>query len=473
MSSKHAKYTRGSIGGTMIKTALSMIPATLALSGYNIADTYFVSKLGTNPLAAMGFTFPLVMLAGCIFRGMAVGAATPLAHALGGSKHSKAAKMASSGLLLIALCSVVICVTGLLSLDWMLRQFGAGREPEVLSMASGYMQIWFLGCITAAFPMTCNDFLIASGASRSASGMMVAGMLLNVVLDPIFIFGLGPVPAMGIKGAALATVMTQMITGITLLMILKFRYGLLTFKVLQWRLLRISWRVIIRMAVPSIIAMLMMPAGNMIMTRIIAEFGVAAVAACAAAGRLEMVAFVVPMSLGMSLMPMIAQNYGAKHYERINQCRRFAMRFAGIFELLMAGVYFISAPWLAAVFSDDAEVIRLMTVYLRIIPFGFGMMEIHRYCGFVYTGCNRPVATAWLNALRLIGLLIPLSLMALWLDSLYGLFVARLAADLLSGAAGLWLVRGMTLKLLHGGGDKKTQSPLEVLPLPESMGDMG
>ncbi len=445
MSNKKALYTRGSIGGTMIKTALAMIPATLALSGYNIADTYFVSQLGTLPLAAMGFTFPMVMLVGCIYRGLATGAMTPLAHAVGGNKNSKAAKVVSAGLMLVMLYGILVGILGYFTTGPIFSVFGAGSE--VMPMVIDYMGIWYLGNFTIALGMVCNNFLIAMGSTRMASMMMVGGMLLNVVLDPLFIFGLGPVPAMGIKGAAVATVLSQLLSGIVMLWVLHYRYQLLTLSVMHWRLLKSAWKIIIRVAIPSTIGALMMPIGNSIIVRIVASFGDDVVAACAAAGRLEMVAFVVPMSLGISMIPMIGQNFGAKHYDRINGCRRFAMRFAIFFELFMALVYFIIAPWLSGLFSKDPNVIEVMTLYLRIIPFGFGLMEVHRYCGFVYTGCNKPAAAAWLNALRLFGLLVPLSLLALYFGSLQGLFVARLASDVLAGVIGMWFVRRMTLEL--------------------------
>jgi Na+-driven multidrug efflux pump len=292
---------------------------------------------------------------------------------------------------------------------------------------------------------------------------MMGGMLLNVLLDPLFIFGLGPFPAMGIKGAALATVLSQLIAGATLLFILHFRFHLLTAKIFRYRLLKSSWGLIIRIAFPAIIGTLMMPIGNAVITRIVAGFGDDAVAACAAAGRLEMAAFIVPMSLGIALMPMVGQNFGGRHYERINQCRRFAMRFAFAFELFMALVYFIAAPYLAAFFSDDPRVLKIMTLYLRIIPFGFGLMEIHRYCGFIYTGCNKPSATAWLNALRLFGLLVPLSLLAMSFGSLPGLFAARLFSDVVSGLTGLLLVRRMTLRLLYFGKEREARMNISAI----------
>ena len=151
---------------------------------------------------------------------------------------------------------------------------------------------------------------------------------------------------------------------------------------MPFQILKTTWTVIVRYAVPSTIGMLMMPIGSAIVTKVTACFGITAVAASAAAGRLEMVAFVFPMALGIALLPMIGQNYGARLYSRINQCRRFAMRFAFIFLAVMGVIYIIAAPQLVRLFSPDPEVQKVMVVYMRIIPFGFGMIEIHRYATF-------------------------------------------------------------------------------------------
>ena len=157
------------------------------------------------------------------------------------------------------------------------------------------------------------------------------------------------------------------------------------------------------------------------------------------------------MALGIALMPMIAQNYGARLYSRIHQCRRIAMRFAFFLECTMAVLYWIAAPFLVGFFTQDAQVAAIMTSYLRIVPWGFGMIEIHRYSGFFYTGCSHPHASAWLAALRVAGLMIPFSLLALRLQSLTGLFWARLAADVVSGAIGWYLVRRLTRALPADG----------------------
>ena len=441
-------YTSGSIGGTMLKTAVSMLPGTLAISGYNIADTYFVSQLGTNPLAAMGFTFPVIMLVNCIYRGLGVGVMTTVAHSLGGKKHRKAAGITSSGLMMIIISAICLGCLGLSCIDWTFRQFGA--TPEIMPLIHDFMGIWYLGSLTIALGMTGNDLLIVAGTPKLASAMMLLGMGLNVCLDPIFIFdrfyGI-PGFAMGIRGAALATVLTQVIAAAGVLLILHFKHKLIRFDILKPELLLKTWRLVLRFALPATVGMLLMPIGNGIITWIVSNFGNAAVAGVAAAGRLEMVAFIFPMALGIAIIPMVGQNYGAKQFTRIDSCRRFSMRFAFFFELGMAVIFFILAPVLSSFFTDDPAVKEVMIAYLRIIPAAFGLTEIHRYGGFFFTGCNRPSVAAWLNALRILCLLVPLSLLALHFHSLNGLFAARLVSDIIAGGTAFCAATFLTHKL--------------------------
>ncbi len=448
MPKKEAVYTRGSIGGTMLKTGFAMLAATLAMSGYNIVDTYFIGRLpGAIPLAAMGFSFPVVMLTGCIFRGLAIGVMSTSAQALGAKKHDKAVKLIGSGLLLITFFSIALGIVGMMTKQYIFEAFGA--SGEALELVQQYMNIWFFGCLTASLSMAGNDLLIACGASKTASAMMMAGLVLNTILDPLFIFGWGIVPAMGIRGAALATILAQCASTVAVLYLLYKRYGLLEFKPIPYRTIRGAWGTMVRYAFPATLGMLMMPLGAAVITRITAAFGDTAVAATAAAGRLEMVAFVFPMALGMSLMPMVSQNFGAKLYQRIRDCHRFAMTFALFYLLFMAVVYALFARYLTPLFSTDPEVQKIMTHCMRIIPWGFAAIEIHRYSGFFYTGCGRPAASAWLNALRILGFMIPFSLIALCFHSLTGLFVARLLADVLAGIVGYFVSRRLVESLGH------------------------
>ena len=475
MKKKQAGYTRGPIGRTMIKTAFAMVPGTLAMSGYNLADAFFVGRLGREPLAAMGFTFPVIMLAWCIFHGLGIGVVTTTSQALGGGKKSKAAGLVECGILLSIFLSVVIAIAGLLSNEWIFRQFGA--RGNTLDLVISYMNIWFLGCVSGTLSGLGNSLLIAAGDAKRAAQMMMLGMILNAILDPLMIFGYGIVPAMGIRGAALATVFSQLIAAVTVLTLVKNKHKLIRWEKIPLRRLFASWKTIIHFAVPATIGMLMMPIGSAVITRITAEFGDAAVGATAAAARVEAVAFVFPMAMGISLVPMIGQNYGARLYGRIRRIQRFSMRFAGIYLLFMAVLFFIMAPVISRWFSPDVEVQRIMTMCLRIIPWGFFAIEIHRYGGFLFTGSGRPSVSAWLNGIRMLGLLVPLSLLSLCFENVSMLFYARLLADLLSGTLA-WYAGKRLMRALPGNGavqpqpDRRFFGLAAMFPRAQKRGDL-
>lgn len=448
---KKGVYTSGPIGTRMLKTAAAMLMGTLAMSGYNIVDTYFVSGLGGTKLAAMGFTFPVIMLIGCLFHGIGTGIMTPMAQSLGGGRTDKACRVVTSGVLLILIVSVTIAVTGMLTSAPLFHLFGA--RGETLAQVQGYMDIWYFGCASASLSMLGNNILVAAGDSKKASALMVMGLLLNAALDPAFILGWGPIPAMEIRGASLATIISQSVSAAASLSIVHSRH-LLMFQRVPWKETFAAWRLTTKYAVPASLGMLMMPIGSSIITWITARFGDAAVAATAAAGRLEMAAFAFPMALGITLTPMVAQNYGARLYSRIRKCLLFAMGYAFSFLMIMAVVYFLFRVPLVRFFSPrsltsemDQNVRDIMALSLCVIPWGFAFIEIHRFSGFFYIGCGRPSVAAWLNAFRILGLMVPLSFLALWSGKLVWLFAARLLADLIAGSTGFFLSWRMTRRL--------------------------
>lgn len=437
-----AVYTQGPIAKSMIKTALAMIPATLALSGYNLVDAYFVGQMvgktaADAPMAAMGFTLPVVMLIGCLFHGLGIGVSAPAAQALGGNKLERAAKGSSSGVLMIMLVSILTAIIGMSCVRSVFSSFGAAGE--VLDLVIEYMDIWYFGCFTASIAMAGHGLLISVGDNRMASTLMMTGMIINAILDPLFIFGWGFFPALGIRGAALATICAQATGGSISMYILWRKHHLIRFRKIPLQELRNYWIVTLRYAIPASLGMLMMPVGMTVITRLTASFGTAAMAGCTAAGRLETIAFVIPMSLGMTLTPFIAQNYGARRYDRIREGLIFAFKFAFVFLFASAVLFALLARFIAPHFCNSAEAQEVMARCIMISVWGLSGVEIHRFAGFSYTGCGRPAAAAMLNGMRFLLFLIPFSLIAWYFRSLNGLFVARLAADLLSGVVGAFL----------------------------------
>ena len=357
--------------------------------------------------------------------------------------------MVTGGIVLFTLIGLAMSLAGIALIDPIFRMQDA--KPELMPMIRQYMTIWFLGSLSVALGGAGTHLLVSAGVPRIGGLMMLFGLGLNAVLDPLFIFGWGFVPRMGITGAAVATVVAQVVALVLVTTILHFKLHLIAplSALTPYPRVLNAWKTIFRYGIPAILGMVLNPAGMAVITYAVsATGGKNAVAAVSAAGRLEAVAFVFPMSLGMSLLPIIGQNFGAKRYDRIDLCRRISMRFAFVYLLFMSLVYYSCAPYAARIFSEDPKVVPLMAHYLRVITWGFAFIEIHRYSTFYFTGVGMAKSGAALNIMRVVGFMVPLTLVALFFESLEGIFGARLAADVLAGSIGCILARRLTRRLM-------------------------
>jgi len=429
-----------SVTRTLFHMALPMLAGTFAMNAYSLTDTWFVARLGTIPLAAMGFVTPVIMLLTCVAGGIGTGVTTLVAHALGRHDRADASRLVGHGVLLTLAVTAVMSAGGYVLIDPVFRALGA--DEQTLPLVGQFMGIWYAGAIFMTLPMLGNGILISLGDSRAASSFMILGTVLNLILEPIMIFGWVGFPAMGMRGSALATVVAQAVSAAWLMMLLSRKHGVLTGQALNPRGWLASLRRIAGFAIPSILSMVLMPISATVITRILSGFGHEVVAATGAAGRIEMFAFMVPMALGISLTPFVSQNFGARRIDRIREGRRVATTFALGYGALTTATFWLCAPWLAGAFTRDAEVTRVLVLYIRIVSFGYGMMESHRYCSFLLTGMHRPVSATLLNEVRVGGRLIPLADGGARQWGSTGVFTGRLVTDLVVGCIGLaWVSR--------------------------------
>jgi len=432
-----ARLTEGAVGRRLFMLAFPMLGGTFAMCTFNLADTYFVARLGTTPLAAMGFTFPVVMFVTSITHGLGMGATAVVSQVIGERNHAFARKVTTHTLLLSTLVVGTFSLAGLLSMNHLFRTLGA--TDEVLLLVKQYMVIWYAGTVFVIIPMLANSIIRATGDTVFPSAIMIAASGLNVVLDPIMIFGLFGCPALGLRGAALATVIARGFTLLMTMLVLHHRHRLLDFSVPSLGEMWVSWRRVLHIGVPSSATNILGPLSAGIITRIVAGFGEEAVAACGAGGRLEMFAFMIPMALGISLVPFIGQNWGAGRVDRVNLCRKYSNRFALYWGLCCAVTFMLLSGKMAALFTKDPEVLDILALYLCVIPLGYGMREIHRYVGFSFNAIGRPLSSAAINAIRILGLLIPLTLLGACAFGLPGVFGGTVAADVLAACvAVLW-----------------------------------
>lgn len=436
---RHHDLTEGGMARRMLGMAAPMVAGTFAMTAFNLADTWFVSRLGTRALAAMGFTFPVVMVLGCTGMALGTGATAIVSQALGERDHVRASRVSTDCLVLAFLVIGGLGLLGYSVMDPLFRAMKA--SPDVLPLIRSYMSIWFLAAGPCLLAMPANSILRAAGDTRFPSLVMVSAALLNCLLDPLLIFGWGPVPAMGIRGAAIATALSRLMALGLVLIALRKRYGLIAAPTLAPRVLYGSWRQVLHIAGPALVSFLLHPLSMFVVTRVVAGYGKAAVAALGAGGRIEMFAYLIPMALGISLVPLVGQNYGAARYDRVAECRLCSERFAMAWGATIVLIFVLGAPWLARIFARDEATERFLTLYLRIMPFGYGMREVLRYVTLILNGISRPLASLRLNALFLLGLSVPLAVLGSKLWAVAGVFVGLMAASNVAGAVALWYGR--------------------------------
>ena len=441
-----------SVKKTLIKMAAPMLIGTIAMNAYNLTDTFFISRLGKIPLAAIGFTFPVIMFVSCIARGLGTGAMTKASHAMGQNDKIQAQKITTNALIMAALLGITLAITGILTIK---PTFSAlGTNDQVMPLVKNYMTIWYLGLIAITFAFVGNPIILGTGDAKASSFIICLSMVINIILDPIMIFGLLGCPPMGIKGAAIATIISESIAGIGVVHLLAKRHNLLHFYNMSLKKRLSIWKEISHYAIPGILSYILMPISSAFITRVVAAYGISAVAASGAAGRIEMFAFMIPMTIGMSLVPFVSQNYGAMAIDRIKQAFNFAMTFALAFGLIIMIAFYLLAPFMARCFSNDTEIQQIIVQYLRIVSLAYGLMETHRYGGFFLVGTGHPISAAILNALRCIVIIIPFVLIGSHLAGLKGTFIGRLLADGLSGIIAItwsWII----LKKISKAKDKQ------------------
>lgn len=265
--------------------------------------------MGTQPLAAISFTFPVTFTVLSLTIGLGIGTSAVIARALGKKDDCTAKDAAFTAMLITGVIVGILSLFGYLYEDEMFLMLGASEE--LLPLIHQYMDVWYLGSICLIGPMIGNAVLRASGDTKTPSIIMGGAGLINAILDPILIFGFGPVPAMGIKGAAIATLISWMFGLILVLDILIRQRKLLDPKWLPFDRFVTSSREILRIGLPAAGANMLTPIAAAVLTAIVATYGEAAVAAFGVGSRIESIACLVVLAMSMTLPPFISQNFGA------------------------------------------------------------------------------------------------------------------------------------------------------------------
>ena len=425
---------------TLVRMTVPMMFGMISLMLFNLADAWFVGQLGTDPLAALSFTFPISFSITSLAIGLGVGTSATLARLIGSGQTARVARVATDNYLMAILITALVGILGQFLLPTLAQLLGA---PDGLyPLIDGYMSIWFFASIFMVLNMVCNATFRASGDTRITAVIMLGSSVMNFVLDPILIFGWGPFPALGIEGAALASLIAWSTTSIVALYLLKRLKGLLLLEWLRWPDIWDNWRSVLRISLPAALSNMMTPVANGVLTAVVARHGPEAVAAFGVGNRLESLSLLVCLALSMTLPPFISQNFGARLIHRVQGAYQSAIQFALIWQLFVYLVLALSAGWVAQLFTDDPEVLRWLTLWILIVPLGFGFQAATFLSSSTFNALHQPLRALRISLVRLFLLYVPLGWLGNHLFELKGMFVALVVANALTALfAWFWMLR--------------------------------
>lgn len=420
--------SQGPISTWLYRLTAPMVLGILSIFLFNLVDTYFISLLGTEPLAAVSFTFPVTMLIMNLAIGLSIATGAVVARSLGKKQIEDARNWVTASLYLSLILGLVMAAIGISTQSIVFRWLGAGEH--LLGMISDYMTWWYAGCFLLIVLVIVNASIRATGNTKLPSLIMLGSSALNGILDPLLIFGLGPFPELGIKGAAIATAISW---GVAFILVLKHLLDkdLITLKIPD--AITYQWRQLAKLGIPAALTNMLGPIANAIMVAWVAQYGTHAVAAYGVGSRIEPLAMIVIMAFTASLPPFVGQNHGAGEDVRIEQALIKSMQFLFVWQIIVYGLLVLFAQPISAIFSSDLAVQAIIQTFLYIVPLTYFAMGFTLVTTATLNALHKTQLSLSLNLLRLFIIYLPCAWLGQHFGGLTGLFYGCAAGNLIMG----------------------------------------
>lgn len=377
------------------------LPASVGMffnTMFNFVDTYCAGLLGTEALAALSVSFPLFFLMIAVGSGLSQGATAIISHALGAGDVASARRLFAQSLVFAISAGLMLTMFGLFAGPTCFRLLGA--EGTWLAQTLSYMNVIFSGAIFFVVSMALNAGLTAQGETRVYRNFLIVGFFANCALNPLLMWGWSIVPAMGVAGLALATVIIQ-VGGCVMLWKgvskTKLAEGL---SAADFRPDLKSIREIAGQSIPAALNMMTIALGIIVMVWYVKHFGQAAVAAIGIATRIEQIVLMPAIGLGTAILSIVGQNHGAGLPNRVREAWLTNIRHGVGMMVLGGALVWMFGGWMMGVLSKDPEVIVIGTRYLRIAAITLAAYPILFVTVFMMQGLKRPSYGLWIGIYR-------------------------------------------------------------------------
>lgn len=414
------------IASALIKLGIPTMVGMLISALYNAVDAYFVSGLGLSQMGAVSVVFPIVQIIIGLGMMFGAGASSYISRSLGKGDNETANRTASTALFSSILFGAVIIIGIMMFLDSILTSLGA--TDTILPYARAYARIYVTGSIINVFTVTMNNLLTAQGATRFTMISMLTGSIINVILDPIMIYGLN----WGIEGAAIATVISLCVSMLLYIGYIASKQGVLRF---SFRKITFSGKIyweILKIGIPVLLFQLLSSLSMSLTNNAAKPYGDYAVAAMGAVTRIMTVGTYVVFGFLKGFQPFAGYNYGAKQFDRLRKAIKLCMIWSTVFGVVAAIILIVFAEPMVSLFGTDSEMVALASKALRLnavlfITFGFQMVY-----ATLYLAIGKSVVGGLLSLSRQGIFFIPLIYVLPRLWELNGLVCVQPMADLLT-----------------------------------------
>jgi putative MATE family efflux protein len=424
--------TSGPVWLNLVRLAGPMLFGIAAVMSVQLVDTYFVGRLGTTPLAALSFSFPIALTLASLSIGLSAAAASVVSRAFGRGHHRRTRRLATDSLMLTVAVMMPLTGLGLLTVDPVLRILGA--DGRILEMAAAYMRIWYLSLPFLVVTMVSNAVVRASGDASSPSAIMVTSAVLNVVLTPILVFGPGPVAALGIEGAALATLLARIIGACCALYLVIRRDRLVVSLRRGLRRFFRSAGLFFAVGLPAAVGNASNPLGIAVATAVIATLGSETVAAFGVATRLEAFAILPMLALSASIGPVVGQNWGGDRADRVRLALKTAYGLSAAWSLFLAVFFWALGQPIATAFASEPNVADEAALYLWIVPLSLWGYGVSIIAAGAFNALGKPLIGLGYSLTRTALFYVPLVWIASRMDGSTTVYASIAIANTLAGA---------------------------------------
>ena len=414
------------IDKALFKLGIPMVISLLVAALYNVVDTYFVSGLGKEAVAAVSVAFPIQLIFLGIGLTFGAGSGSYISRLLGAKNNKEANIVATVSLFSSAIMAIIIAIVLFYSLDSVMKFMGA--TPVIMELAKTYTSLFIIGGVLGAVNVTLGNLAVSQGAAKISLKAMIVGSLSNIILDPIFIFKLN----LGVKGAAIATLIARVITSLMYLIYFIGDKNLIKIKIQNFKPTVAIYKETLKIGISLLILQILQTIAISKISYAASFYGEEAIAAMGIVLRIVTLGTNVVAGYMKGLQPIAGFNYGAKNYERVQEAIKSSIKWTTLFCIVWTAIIYLFTPSILSIFGKDKDVLRIAIPALRAAVIMFITFGFQFTYATLYLAIGKALAGAFLNSLRQGIVFIPVILLLPKMMGLDGVIYAQAISDVLT-----------------------------------------